>query len=194
MDRRAFFKSALNQGSKKVVKAIDSNVNKQASRWIRPPHAIDELSFLLSCTRCNHCIDACPHNIIFSLSAKTGAKVAGTPALDLLNQGCHLCADWPCVTACNDKALLRDTNEANSESIPLPKLAIITIDRQTCLPFSGPECGACIDSCPVPGALTLDFCRPVINQSVCTGCALCRQSCILDDPAIHVKSLHSQAT
>lgn len=206
MDRRAFFKSALDKGGKKVVKAIDSSINKQASHWIRPPYALDELSFLLACTRCSDCIEACPHDVIFALSTRTGVKTAGTPALDLLNTGCHLCEDWPCVSACEAKALLREAPELASDDtaseettsvpveIPLPKLAMVSINTETCLPYSGPECGACIDSCPVPNTLTLDLCKPVINQTSCTGCGLCRAACIIEPSAIEVKSLHSQAT
>lgn len=191
MDRRSFFKSALDKGAKKAVKIIDDSVNKNAAHWIRPPYAIEELSFLLACTRCGDCITVCPHDVIFNLSPRTGAKVAGTPALDLLNKGCQLCEDWPCVSACEPKALLRETDE--EKPAVLPRLAQVSINEKTCLPFSGPECGACIDSCPVPGALTLDLCKPVINQVSCTGCGICRQACFLDESAIEIKSLHSQS-
>jgi len=106
MDRRSFFRSALDKGGKTVINAVDASVRKQASRWIRPPFALDELEFILACTRCGDCIEACPHEVIFGLSARVGAKFAGTPALDLLNKGCHLCADWPCVNACEPDALV----------------------------------------------------------------------------------------
>ena len=48
MDRRSFFRSAIDKGSKTAVKAIDTSVNKQASHWLRPPFALNELEFLLS--------------------------------------------------------------------------------------------------------------------------------------------------
>lgn len=196
MDRRSFFRSAIDKGSKTAVKAIDTSVNKQASHWLRPPFALNELEFLLACTRCNDCIDACPHDVIFSLPARLGAKAAGTPALDLLNKGCHLCEDWPCVSACEVNALLIPATEQGSEKdseqeseAAIPKLAKVSIDESLCLPYSGPECGACIDSCPVDGALTLNMFKPVINQSICTGCALCRESCFTEPKAITVSSL-----
>lgn len=198
MDRRDFFKRAVDKTSKTVVKAVDSSVNKQASRWIRPPFAIDELEFLLACTRCSDCIEACPHDVIFSLSAKLGVKVVGTPALDLLNNGCHLCEDWPCVSACKPGALFRNESENSAENVAdnivdvWPKLANVTINTQTCLPYSGPECGACIDSCPIPEALTLELTRPVIDTILCTGCGLCREACIVDPKAIDIKSLYSR--
>lgn len=201
MDRRAFFSSVLDKGGKTIVKVIDSSVNKQASHWIRPPHAINELEFLLACTRCGDCIETCPHDVIFSLSAKVGAKSVGTPALDLLNKGCHLCEDWPCVNACEPGALILEISTLNEDdteqddaiqhkAIP-PRLAIVSIDEQLCLPYSGPECGACLDSCPVPGALMLDMLKPLINVDICAGCGLCRESCITEPKAIRIASLYS---
>ncbi len=202
MDRRSFFRSALDKGSKPVVKAVDASIKKQASHWIRPPFAINEFDFILTCTRCGDCVPACPHDVIFNLSTRLGAKFAGTPALDLLNKGCHLCEDWPCVSACTANALVLPTqtdteNTKTTEaekSLPIikpPKLANASIDPQNCLPFSGPECGACISSCPVDGALTLDLVKPVINEALCTGCGLCRESCITEPKSINIASLNA---
>ncbi len=156
------------------------------------PFAINEFDFILACTRCGDCVEACPHDVIFNLSAKLGMKFAGTPALDLLNKGCHLCEDWPCVSACEAKALLlpeiTDEDEDNTVIAP-PKLAKASINEQSCLPFSGPECGACLNGCPVEGALTLDMVRPVINEQLCTGCGLCRESCITEPKSINIASI-----
>jgi len=198
MDRRNFFRSALQKSGKTVVKAADAIVEKQASRWIRPPFAVDELQFILACTRCRDCVDACPHNVIFLLPARTGAKFAATPALDLLNKGCHCCEDWPCVSACEADALklpefdnesAAETPEASrveQRPVPPPTLAYARISTQDCLPYSGPECGACLDDCPVPGAITLDLSRPVIDEQLCCGCGLCRENCIVSPKAIHI--------
>lgn len=203
MDRRAFFRSALDKGSKPIVKAVDASITKQASHWIRPPFAINELDFILACTRCSDCIEACPHDVIFSLSARLGIKFAGTPALDLVNKGCHLCEDWPCVSACTAEALLLPTKPEsenlpevtnnddieNNQFISPPILAIANINTTACLPYSGPECGACIYSCPIDGALTLDMVKPVINDQLCVGCGLCRENCITEPKAIDIASL-----
>jgi len=186
--RRNFFRSAFKKVKTKVVEKVDADATARAVHWIRPPYALSELDFLLACTRCDDCIDACPHDVIFPLSARLGVKVVGTPALDLLNKACHLCEDWPCVTACTKEALVRPHIEEGAESVPLPLLAIASINTDACFPYSGPECGACDGSCPVPGALTWDMQRPVINQQKCIGCGLCRQICIVEPKAISIKS------
>ncbi len=213
MDRRDFFKSIFRTTTREVVKHADAKVNKAAQRWIRPPYAINELDFLLACTRCGDCIPACPHQVIFPLSARVGVKAMGTPALDLLNKGCHLCSDWPCVQACPEGALLlpfvESMEEKSSEAVevkpgkaveassedqvnektaapPLPQLASASINKQNCLPYSGPECGACEASCPVPGALVWDSQKPDIDNTVCVGCGLCRQACIMQPSAITI--------
>ena len=166
---------------------------RNAHQWIRPPYACVELDFLIKCTRCGDCIEACPHNVLFPLPAKFGLQAAATPAMDLVNKGCHLCADWPCVEACQDDALAlptaRDDEEKKSDALQPPRLAIATIDKDKCLPYLGPECGACADSCPVPGALTWDGPRPNIDANICAGCAMCREVCVVDPKAVIVGTL-----
>ncbi len=200
MDRRAFFRRALEQSRDKigraVVKIADEKVQRKAKRWIRPPFALDELRFLLACTRCQACVEACPQQVVFTLPSRTGLDAAGTPALDLLNRGCHLCEDWPCVEACESGALHRDAPQtaraedchpgASSPPRLPPRLATVKIDPQRCLPFQGPECGVCVDACPVEGAIRLDGARPVIDAAHCIGCARCRESCITLPKAISV--------
>ncbi len=188
MDRRAFFSSAFRKTTREAVKRIDAKVESDASRWIRPPFALPELEFLLSCTRCDACIEACSYRVLFPLSARLGASVGATPAMDLVNKSCHLCQDWPCVNACEAGALAIPESTGDSEAAPLPVLALALINTQTCLPYSGPECGACGSSCPVPDALLWDQQRPCIDAQKCIGCGLCREACIVDPSAISIIS------
>ncbi len=201
MDRREFFKVGLDNVAKAAINVAERRANQKAQNFIRPPFAIDELDFLLACSRCSACIEACPHQVIFPLSAKLGVQEAKTPALDLLNKGCHLCQDWPCVTACEPGALLRpfeaDDNEDKEQDVKEPVPAVTpppfakaSIDPHRCLPYTGPECGACQGSCPVPGALTWAGEKPCINEAICLGCALCREACILEPNAIMIRSPH----
>jgi ferredoxin-type protein NapG len=195
MDRRGFFKNIANKASEKPVEVVEKKVNRRAANWIRPPYALDEADFLLACSRCNRCVEACPHQVIFKLPERLGAQVAFTPALDLLKKGCHQCEDWPCVNACEDNALVipkpypgAGYDETEREQ---PKMARAEINSQTCLPYNGAECDACADSCPVPGALTWDMTLPIINLLVCTGCGMCREACVVDPKAVNIRSLHN---
>lgn len=180
MDRRDFFKRGMGKVTETAIKHADEKLALRAQQWIRPPFALSELEFLLACTRCMACIEACPHRVIFPLAARLGPDVAGTPALDLLNRACHLCHDWPCVQSCEPKALFKADDELNA----FPKLARANIDTASCLPYLGPECGACASSCPIPGALQWNRERPTINNDACAGCALCREACVLEPKAV----------
>jgi len=191
--RRAFFRQVAHKTGETLVQEVDRQVARRAAHWIRPPYALDELEFLLACTRCNACIEACPHQTIFPLAARLGVKFAGTPALDLVNKSCHLCEDWPCVSVCEPGALRLPELEED-ELPPAPKLARAEIDTERCLPWQGPECGACAASCPQPGALNWDRCRPVIDAAQCIGCGLCREACIVEPRAIRVSSLYKATT
>ncbi|MBF0444768.1 MAG: hypothetical protein HQL68_04210 [Magnetococcales bacterium] len=174
------------------MKVADNKAENRASHFIRPPFAVRELDFLLLCSRCDKCIAACEPKVLFNLSPRLGAQVVNTPVMDLLNKGCVMCEGWPCVTVCEPKALVlpqkSDTDDEETNP-PLPKFAQITITKTTCLPYSGPECGACKSVCPVPGALIMDGPRPQINSDLCTGCALCRVACIVEPKAVMVSSL-----
>jgi len=185
MDRRDFFRRGFGKAAEAAVKTVDKKVAERAKHWIRPPYSLPELDFLLTCTRCDACIEACPHDVIFPLAARLGADVANTPALDLLKKGCHLCTDWPCVNACETKALELE----NLEDVSLIKLANAEVDISACLPYSGPECAACQYVCPVEGALIFDMEKPRIDLEYCVGCALCREACIVEDKAINITPL-----
>lgn len=193
MDRRQLFRRAAQKTGAALLDHVDGRAAARAAHWIRPPFALDEFDFLLACTRCVDCIEACPEGIIFPLAARLGADVAGTPALDLLNHGCVMCEDWPCVAACEPGALVRPGGCGTDGPSARPSMAVLTIDPAGCLPYSGPECGACA-ICPVPGALIWDQNKPTINPDNCTGCALCRDACIVEPKAIRIESIYQTQT
>lgn len=223
MDRRAFFTRGAKKVAQNATQLLAKKVEENASHWIRPPFAVDEINFLLTCTRCDECIKACPHQVIFPLPARLGAQVVSTPVMDLLNRSCHLCEDWPCVQACEPKALTIPLRTPESESDVAeveeainpeessgtttneelaidepeeiekqwPKIARVFINTKTCMPYSGPECGAC-RICPVPGAMIWHQEKPIIDDAICTGCALCREACIVEPKAIIVQSKYKK--
>ncbi len=177
MDRREFFKFGASQAIDVVTETVADKLSELDINWIRPPFALAESDFVTSCTLCDECIKACPYDVLFKM------RDDGSPAMDLSNRGCHMCSEWPCVTACEPGALLK-----NAENLAaVPKFAVVTINEETCLPYQGPECGACNDTCPVPNALQWVGARPVIDPDACTGCALCREACITEPNSILVR-------
>ncbi|MCB1735709.1 MAG: hypothetical protein KDH20_01985 [Rhodocyclaceae bacterium] len=207
MSRRAFFRFSGRKIVEKAGQALDETVRHDARRWFRPPFARDELTFLTTCTRCQACIDACPEGLIFRLPVSVGVRAAGTPALDLRNRACALCTDWPCVAACEPHALrLPDPPEEDAtgadpagtevadHDMPAPALAVVSIDVSTCLPYHGPECGACGTACPIPGALRWDGPRPRVDMAHCVGCGQCRVACITEPKAIDVRTIHARTS
>ena len=89
---------------------------------------------------------------------------------------------------------VEDRGNAETEegdTAPPPRLAVAEVDTATCLPYQGPECGACAGSCPVPGALVWELEKPRIDSGHCTGCALCREACIVEPKAIQIRSLYT---
>ena len=196
LDRRAFFLAGTRKVTKVALDQVDARVRQRATHWIRPPHALDELDFLTTCTRCGECIDACSYQVIFPLPSRLGAAITNTPALDLINKGCHLCEDWPCVTTCKAGALKlsqKVLKDGSDTEVSMPKIAVASINTQTCLPYSGPECGACESSCPIPSALKWHSQKPLIDSEICVGCGLCREACITDPKSIKIVSLHKNA-
>jgi ferredoxin-type protein NapG len=200
MERRSLFRL----GFKKLMGAVADQAvavpPRPAQSWVRPPYSQAETAFLLACDRCDACVRACPHEVLFALPRSAGIVAEGTPAMALNRRACRMCDGWPCAAACSRGALVlpavpTDESEADQPAAPPapPKLARAIIDRGSCLPYSGPECGACADSCPLPGALAWDRTRPVI-AGPCTGCGLCRQACITDPPSIMLAPLVSPET
>lgn len=185
--RRNFLKQTASKTAGLAVKEAQERANSRAAKWIRPPYALEELEFSLTCSRCGDCISACPEHVIFKLAAHTGVTAAGTPAMDLLHHACLLCEDWPCVNACEVNALAFPETESDEE-IPLPMLSNCRVDTEKCLPYTGPECGACESSCPIEGALSWNMERPTIVQGLCVGCGACLAACIVEPKAIKVRS------
>lgn len=186
MNRREFFTKGWAQAAATARKPREVRV-------ARPPFALAEADFLGKCTSCGDCVAACPHGVIFQLGASHGIGLKGTPALDLLNKGCHLCEDWPCVTACEEGALVIEAEEDTEDQPDIapapPRLARANVDTDTCIAYKGPECGACSDICPIDGALTWDGPKPMIDREKCVGCAQCRTACITEPKAITIMLL-----
>lgn len=154
--------------------------------WFRPPFALEESDFIEKCTRCNACEQACTHEVIFPYSAKMGILLARTPAMDLVNKGCRLCSDWPCVQACPEEAL---GIPKVTDPLDHLRLARVSINENRCLShLQQQDCRQCLESCPVVRAMDHKRGGPMINSANCVGCALCLEACIVEPKAIEIRA------
>lgn len=55
-----------------------------------------------------------------------------------------------------------------------------------CIGGSPSFCSACVEHCPVPGALVATGRAPRVDPDVCTGCGVCEEVCPAPEKAIHV--------
>ncbi|MHC5024917.1 MAG: 4Fe-4S dicluster domain-containing protein [Planctomycetota bacterium] len=144
-----------------------SGSSRRAFPVHRPPGAVDEATFLRDCTRCDACVEACPHDSIVHAPARL-REVAGTPVIDPARQPCWMCSDTPCVTACEPGVLRPD--------LPLTMGRAMIIE-ETCLAHQSSFCTVCSEQCPVEGAIVLTDGRPRIEDARCTGCGVCFHVC-----------------
>ncbi|MEZ6102353.1 MAG: 4Fe-4S dicluster domain-containing protein [Pirellulaceae bacterium] len=140
----------------------------------RPPGAIEESVFINGCTRCEACINACPHDAIFHAPVRL-REAAGTPIIDADRQPCLMCADFPCIAACEPGVLCYDG--------PV-MMGTARVTEQLCLPYGGTSCTVCLEHCPVDGAIIFRDQKPIVNEINCTGCGVCRATCPAPENAI----------
>lgn len=148
----------------------------------RPPGALEELEFLMTCTRCDACIDACPPGAIFRLTEGAGVA-AGTPFLDVDRfKPCTACEDVPCAQACPTGAL---------QVIPIADawMGTAVLNRDTCRTWSHQPCVSCLRICPVGEAAVLadEKGRVHIDPRGCIGCGLCVAVCPTKPKSIEVE-------
>lgn len=145
----------------------------------RPPGAVDEASFLLHCTRCNACVEACPPGAI-TLAPSRFRGAAGTPMIDPHTAACAMCHDTPCITACEPRVLRPEQPR---------KMGVAWIQPMACLAHTGSFCTTCSERCPVPGAIEVKAGKPTIDPDICTGCGTCAWVCPAPTNAVVVMPL-----
>ena len=162
---------------------------------LRPPGAVAEEEFLAGCTRCEACIEACPHHSIIHAPIRF-RLAAETPMIDPIQQPCWMCADFPCIASCEPGVL--------QQALP-KRMATARIETFSCLAWQGNFCTVCSEQCPVPGAIAFEEDQPIANDAssqaptwsnaatkkkprivddVCTGCGVCQYVCPAPENAI----------
>lgn len=182
-----------------TAKAKDFAVDRPPPSYPRPPGALpDPELFKKTCTSCGDCNIACPHGAIFRITIESG------PMLDTNRNACYLCKDFPCIEACEVKALLPLPENA------LPKFGQAHLNTGACKNirpgFSAPlsektitvektkkkskkakteSCRECEAACPVPEVIEYPDDLPVFADH-CTGCGLCVTACPVNPSAIRI--------
>lgn len=179
--RKGFFGEIFSFLKKGVSHQLDQKLSRLIEAPIRPPGAIDEVSFLTTCTRCQECVQVCPYHAIQRMPVDAGVA-AKTPFIDPATESCHLCPDTPCITACPTGALkpieVRDI-----------RMGRAVVNPEYCMTYRDRVCTLCYDACPLPEtALQIDGDFHPVVQSGCTGCGMCQKRCPEVPSAIRVLS------
>ena len=148
--------------------------------FLYPPGAAG--NFHEVCSSCGDCASACPEGAIKMTPHKLSDKKL--PVLFPAQNACAMCADIPCIAACESGALtLPDGNV-------FPAIGVAEIAEQNCLAWNGSVCMTCYDACPLKRtALKFRMNRPVVDSGACTGCGGCEYVCPVEDKGIVVKPL-----
>lgn len=199
-DRSDFFKSLGTLMAGFMAERVQEAVKGVGPALLRPPGALDEFEFLISCTRCDKCVEACPQGSIFKAGPQA-ALAAGTPTLLPRSMPCFLCTSLPCVTACPEGALVwprRKVGEQTLEGPPAVRMGTARVKKRLCLTYDHGDhvaqaCRTCVDRCPYPEvAIRMSLPEegglphPEVMADFCTGCGLCTFGCPTPEPAILV--------
>jgi MauM/NapG family ferredoxin protein len=150
---------------------------RETSRPLRPPGAVDELTFKGLCTRCGNCLRSCPHGIIRRETGQHGIAGVLTPVLtfdeDYCREDCTRCTE-----VCPSGALA----EMDISAKPGSHIGLARVDMNICLLGEDRECSACMRWCPY-NAIRYVFSEaeytlvPVIDAGKCNGCGACETAC-----------------
>lgn len=162
------------------------------SNLIRPPGTEIESDFMARCIKCGRCLEACPYVSIISAQTQDGFAV-GTPIINVREQACRLCEDFPCIEACPSEALHK------VESRKEVKMGVAEINEDLCIAFQGMRCEVCYRVCPlIDEAITIDYRQregdlihsvfaPSVDAEACVGCGLCVERCVVSEPEVAIK-------
>jgi MauM/NapG family ferredoxin protein len=200
-DRGDFFKSLGVLLGGFMAERISEVVKATGPKLLRPPGALEEFDFLVACTRCDKCLQACPQGSIYRAGPQA-ALAAGTPIIEPRVMPCFLCTALPCITACPEGALVWPRLKVAGQEVegpPAVRMGTARVKRGLCLTWAREDrpaqaCRTCVDRCPYPGvAIRMGepgrdgMAHPVVLEEHCTGCGLCSFGCPTAEPAIVVE-------
>ncbi|MGI6105610.1 MAG: 4Fe-4S dicluster domain-containing protein [Raoultibacter sp.] len=165
---------------------------QDSSDLIRPPGTTSESDFMARCIKCGRCIEACPYVSIIPAEIQDGFA-EGTPIIDVREQACRLCEDFPCIEVCPTDALKAVETRKDVD------MGYAVINEDVCIAFQGMRCEVCYRVCPlIDEAIKIDYrmregdaihsvFAPIIDTEVCVGCGLCVERCVVDTPEVPIK-------
>jgi len=65
---------------------------------------------------------------------------------------------------------------AIAPAAPQPRDVVAVIQGRQCVALTS-FCAACVERCPVPGAMVVTHGLPSVVPDVCTGCGICQKVC-----------------
>lgn len=126
-----------------------------------PPGALPMSHFMVQCTQCYHCIDACPMGVL-------ARHDSGLPQLSIAYACCDGCGQ--CIQACETGALQPQTC-FDTGLRPTFSSACVNPVR---------TCKQCVDACPTQACSITDNGLPGISADACNGCGECLVQCQYD--------------
>lgn len=172
------------------------DVSRADAVVLHPPGA--QGSFDARCVKCGKCIEACPYKALHVAPLSDGVY-AGQPTLDVREQACRLCPDFPCIDACPTGALEPVADRADV------RMGVAVINEDLCLSYKGMRCEVCYRACPlIDEAIYINYGKlegddihamfaPVIVKDKCTGCGLCVERCVVSEPEVAIKVVPCEA-
>ena len=183
INRRDIFSNSFKLGSfLQEKKKKDYLENLPDFFPIRPPGALLEKEFLETCTRCEACVEACPHFAIENDYGYHFDDGKHYPSLNVDYIPCQMCEDFPCIQVCEPKALIMPIKDAKV------KIGEAQILVNGCLTWNDQACDLCHSQCPEQAIIFDEKKHTRIISSRCTGCGLCVEPCPEGTYAIKVIS------
>lgn len=157
--------------------AVARSSYQDKARPLRPPGALEELTFRGVCTRCGNCVRACPSGIVAQDLGPNGWASLLTPVLHFRKDYCREdCVK--CTEVCPSGALTRVSREGKTSM----RLGLPRVDMSVCRLGEDRECSVCRSRCPY-NVIRYVFSEtdytltPHLDREKCTGCGACEAAC-----------------